>query len=168
MVCSFLTKNIDISVRDVMCTSCSTFRIYSRRQRHRLPDTNQSAHGRVFMTSVSELLHLNTPSRDPRSSADTRILKIPRSNSEAFGQRSFSHVGPSTWNGLPYSLPILTPQTSFRQTLKTHLFQQRFLISTLVSLTYFPQYEFLTTCSCVPACTRVFCSCVWGFTLPCM
>ena len=53
---------------------------------------------------LSELLHLYTPCRDLRSYADTRILKIPRSNSKAFGQRSFSHVGPSTWNGLPYSL----------------------------------------------------------------
>ena len=40
---------------------------------------------------LSELLHLYTPSRDLRSSADTRILKIPRSNSKAFGQRSFLH-----------------------------------------------------------------------------
>ena len=45
---------------------------------------------------LSELLHLYTPSRDLRSSAYTRILKIPRSNSKAFGQRSFSHIGPST------------------------------------------------------------------------
>ena len=75
---------------------------------------------------LSELLHLYTPSRDLRSSADTRILKIPRSNSKAFGQRSFSHVGPSTWNGLPYTLRHSDSQTSFRQALKTHLFQQSF------------------------------------------
>ena len=75
---------------------------------------------------LSELLHLYIPSRDLRSSADTRILKIPRSNSKAFGQRSFSHVGPSTFNGLPYSLRHSDSQTSFRQALKTHLFQQSF------------------------------------------
>ena len=72
---------------------------------------------------LSELLHLYTPSRDLRSSADTRILKIPRSNSKAFGQRSFSHVGPS--NCL-YCLRHSDSQTSFRQALKTHLFQQSF------------------------------------------
>ena len=62
----------------------------------------------------SELLHLYTPSRDLRSSADTSILKIPHSNFKAFGQRSFSHVGHSTWNGLPYSLRHSDSQTSFR------------------------------------------------------
>ena len=41
-------------------------------------------------------------------------------------QRSFSHVGPSAWNGLPYSLRHSGSQTSFRQALKTHLFQQSF------------------------------------------
>ena len=70
----------------------------------------------------SELLHLYSPSRDLRSSADTRILKIPRATSEAFGQRLFSHIGPSTWNGLPYSLRHSDSQTSFRQALKTYLF----------------------------------------------
>ena len=75
---------------------------------------------------LSELLHLYTPSRELRSSADTRILKIPRSNSKAFGQRSFSHVRPSTWNGLPHTLRYSDSRTSFRQALKTHLFQQCF------------------------------------------
>ena len=69
----------------------------------------------------TELLDLYTLSRDLRSSADTLIHKIPRSNSKAFGQRSFSHVGPSTWNGLPYTLRHSDSQTSFRQALKTHL-----------------------------------------------
>ena len=67
---------------------------------------------------LSELLHLYTPTRDLRSSADTCILKIPCSNSKAFGQKSFSHVGPSTWNGLPYILRHFDSQTSFRQALK--------------------------------------------------
>ena len=75
---------------------------------------------------LSELFHLYTPSRNLRSSADTRILKITRSNPKAFGQRSFSHVGPSTWNGLPYTLRHSDSQTSLRQALKTHLFQQSF------------------------------------------
>ena len=73
---------------------------------------------------LSELLHMYTPSRDLRSSADTRILKIPCSNSKAFGQRSFSLVCPSTWNGLPYSFHHSDSQTLFRHASKTHLFQQ--------------------------------------------
>ena len=75
---------------------------------------------------LSELLHLYTPCRDLRSYADTRILKIPRSNSKAFGQRSFSHVGPTTWNDLPHGLRHSDSQISFRRALKTHLFQQSF------------------------------------------
>ena len=71
---------------------------------------------------LSELLHPYTPSRDLRSSADTRILKIPLSNSKAFGQRSFSHVGPSTWNCLPYSLRHSDSQVSVRRA----FFQQSF------------------------------------------
>ena len=86
---------------------------------------------------LSELIHLYTPSRDLRSSADTRFLKIPLSNSKACGQRSFSHVGPSTWNSLPYSFRHSDSQTQFRQALKTYLFQQSFWPSSLVSLTYF-------------------------------
>ena len=62
---------------------------------------------------LSELIHLYTPSRDIHSSADTRILKSPHSNSKAFGQRSFSHVGPSTWNSLPYSFRHSDSRTSF-------------------------------------------------------
>ena len=56
---------------------------------------------------LSEFLHLYTPSRDLRSSVDTRILKIPRSDSKAFGQKLFSQVGPSTWNGLRHHLDRL-------------------------------------------------------------
>ena len=51
---------------------------------------------------LSELLHLYTPSRDLYSSADTCILKIPCSNSKAFGQRSFLHVGRSTIQSPPF------------------------------------------------------------------
>ena len=46
--------------------------------------------------------------------------------SKHFGQRSFSHVSPSTWNGLPCNLRHSDSQTSFRQVLKIHLFQQSF------------------------------------------
>ena len=95
---------------------------------------------------LSELL-LYTPSRDLCSSTDTCVLKIPRSSSKAFGQRSFSHVAPSTWNDLPCSLRRSDSQTSFRQALKTHLFQQSLQPSTLVSLACFPLCKSLATCS---------------------
>ena len=75
---------------------------------------------------ISELLHLHTPSTE-LSSADTRLLKIPRSGSEVFGERSLLH-SPSSWNDLLYNLCHCDSNTSFiyQQALKTHLFQQRF------------------------------------------
>ena len=41
------------------------------------------------------------PSRQPRSSADTRTLRIPHVKTETFCQRSFSYSAPKQWNSLP-------------------------------------------------------------------
>ena len=46
-------------------------------------------------------LHLYSPSRSLRSSADTRLLKIPLYKCKAKGDSAFSHFGPSVWNSLP-------------------------------------------------------------------
>ena len=59
----------------------------------------------------SDLLCLYVPSRSLRSSADTRIFRISlmsklvTTRKKKFqGQRAFSHLGPVTWNKLPYSV----------------------------------------------------------------
>ena len=44
-------------------------------------------------TYLSELLHLYTPSRELRSSSDTRQLRIPHTRTKTNGQRTFSYQG---------------------------------------------------------------------------
>ena len=63
---------------------------------------------------LSDLLHLYSPSRSLRSSADTRFLKIPLYKCKTKGDRAFSYFGPSVWNSLPLHIrnatTINTPQ----------------------------------------------------------
>ena len=69
---------------------------------------------------IHELLHVYTPSKELHSSVDTHLLKIPRSGLKAFGKRSFLHVGPSTWNDLPYIPAIYSDwHTSLKQAFNT-------------------------------------------------
>ena len=53
---------------------------------------------------LSELLHFCTPSRQLRSSADTRVFRIPSFRTKSCGQRSFSYHVPIIWNQLPVSV----------------------------------------------------------------
>ena len=53
---------------------------------------------------LSDLLELNTPSRTLRSSADTRIFRIPNRRKGFQGQRTFPFIGPSIWNNIPFSV----------------------------------------------------------------
>ena len=55
-------------------------------------------------TYLSDLLHLYTPSWQLRSSADTRVFRIPPFRTESSGQHSFSYQAPTTWNKLPASI----------------------------------------------------------------
>eukprot|EP00745_Piridium_sociabile_P004237 TRINITY_DN12507_c0_g1_i3.p1 TRINITY_DN12507_c0_g1~~TRINITY_DN12507_c0_g1_i3.p1 ORF type:complete len:128 (-),score=15.14 TRINITY_DN12507_c0_g1_i3:89-472(-) len=71
---------------------------------------------------LSDLISIYTPSRELRSSADTRVLQIPSVRTKTYGQRSFSFQGPSVWNKLPLSLRHSTSLQSFKRDLKTHLF----------------------------------------------
>ena len=56
---------------------------------------------------LSDLLHLYSPSRSLRSSADIRLLKIPLSKCQTKGDIAFSYSGISVWYSLP--LQLLTP-----------------------------------------------------------
>ena len=75
---------------------------------------------------LSDLLQPYTPTRQLRSASDTRTFRVPRVNTKTFGERSFSCAGPSVWNSLPKPLRHSDSPTSFRTTLKTHLFQKYF------------------------------------------
>ena len=71
---------------------------------------------------LSDLLCFYVPSRSLRSSADTRIFRIPTGKKKFQGQRAFSHLGPVTWNKLPYSVRHAQTQSQFKTQLKTTLF----------------------------------------------
>ena len=73
---------------------------------------------------LSNLLQMYTPSRHLRSSSDTRLFRIPRVAKKSFGERSFSHLGPNTWNNLPVNLRNMNSNISFRHALKTHYFRE--------------------------------------------
>ena len=71
---------------------------------------------------LSDLIHLYVPSRQLRSSADTRVLRLPPVRLSSAGQRSFNYQAPALWNNLPYSLRHSDSVASFKSSLKTHLF----------------------------------------------
>ena len=72
---------------------------------------------------LSKLLSTYTPSRQLRSSSDTRILQIPRFRARTLGERSFSFQASSSWNTLPSSLRNSNSLSSFKSSLKTTLFK---------------------------------------------
>ena len=76
---------------------------------------------------LSDLLQLYSPTRQLRSSNDTRILSKPSFNTKSFGSRRFSHQSPLLWNSLPFKVRHSNTHLSFRSSLKTHLFQSSYL-----------------------------------------
>ena len=72
---------------------------------------------------LSDLLCINVLSHSQRSSADTRIFRIPKRKKKFKGQRAFFHLGPVTWNKLPYSVRRTQTQPQFKTQLKTTLFR---------------------------------------------
>ena len=71
---------------------------------------------------LSDLLHVYSPSRQLRSSSDSRTLCILLMiKTKTFGHRSFSYATPSVWNSLPHEIRRLQSTTAFKTALKTHL-----------------------------------------------
>ena len=71
---------------------------------------------------LTDLLHQYIPRRPLRSSSDSRLLCVPRVSTKTFGERSFSYIGPTSWNHLPFDLRHSKSLSTFRHSLKTHLF----------------------------------------------
>ena len=71
---------------------------------------------------ISDFLHFYYSSRPLRSSADTRLLKIPLYKRKAKGDRAFSYFGPSVWNSLPMRIRNATTIDTFKSALKPYLF----------------------------------------------
>jgi len=82
-----------------------------------------------FVTSnspeyFSSLLIPYVPTRQLRSSSDTRTLKTSTYKKSSFGKRCFSYQGPSSWNTLPYNVRHATSVKTFKTSLKTQLFKE--------------------------------------------
>ena len=71
---------------------------------------------------LSDLLKFYIPSRQLRSSSDTRLLRIPSFRLKSFGQRKFSYQASVLWNCLPTSLHHSNSSLAFKSALKMHLF----------------------------------------------
>jgi hypothetical protein len=74
----------------------------------------------------SQLLSVYSPSRQLRSSSDSRTLAVPRVRSKTFGERTFSFNAAKQWNSLPVQLRHSSSLASFKRGLKTYLFKQHF------------------------------------------
>ena len=103
---------------------------------------------------LSDLLCLYVPSRSLHSSADTRIFRIPTRKKKFQGQRAFSHLGPVTWNKLPYSVRHAQTLSQFKTQLKTTLFRSVYEPDSRTSVyspvhPTFPPVKLHVTCTCV-------------------
>ena len=74
---------------------------------------------------LSELLHTYQPSRTLRSNSE-KLLKVPKTNLKSAGNRSFHFQAAKICNSLPTNVRNSPSLSSFKETLKTHLFKERF------------------------------------------
>ena len=73
---------------------------------------------------LQDFLQCRTYKRDLRLASDNSLLLIPRTKCEMFATRSFIISAPTLWNNLPKSLRESPTLLSFKQDLKTHLYQE--------------------------------------------
>ena len=118
-------------------------------------------------TYFSDLLHLYTLSRQVRSSANTRVFRIPSFHTKSSGQRSFSYRAPATWKKLPASIRHASSVSSFRSTLKTFLFKNIFFSPPALRCFCVSRCVFVCVCVCVRVCVCV-CVCVCVFVSVCV
>ena len=64
-------------------------------------------------------------SRSDLRSSSTSAYLLPLLKTK-FGERTFSHTGPSTWNALPTHIRDVPNSDTFRKHLKTHFFSLAF------------------------------------------
>jgi len=88
-----------------------------------------SIHTGRSLRYLSEIVQ-SVASRTTRSglrSAESNDYITPRLNTK-FGERSFSHAGPASWNSLPADLRSISDCSCFKSKLKTYLLQLAFNI----------------------------------------
>ncbi len=75
---------------------------------------------------ISELLVPYCPARALRSSSHL-LLTVPRCRYKSKGDRAFSVVGPTLWNGLPYHVRSAPSLDIFKSRLKSYLYSLAFV-----------------------------------------
>ena len=95
----------------VICLFQSTFRAFLHRVC--LYGLCHSFFSDTASVYLSDLLRVYSPSRQLRSSSDSRTLCIPHIKTKTFGNRSFSHAAPSVWNSLPHDIRHSQSVTAF-------------------------------------------------------
>ena len=75
---------------------------------------------------LSELLVVKPRTRYSLRPDYETLLVIPKVTGKTFGDRAFSHAGPTVWNSLPSSLRNCRNIDPFEVQLKTHLFKKAF------------------------------------------
>ena len=78
---------------------------------------------------LKELINLKEPCKYKlRSDCDGLLLNTVKFKTlTTLGDRSFAVAAPQLWNSLPYAIRSSPSVASFKQTLKTFLFQKAFL-----------------------------------------
>ena len=101
-------------------SSKASVKILSRNILKRVGESRHSCQTPTVVWDQFPMLH--TPPLTLRSSADTRIFRIPNRRKGFQGQCTFSFTGPSIWNNLPFSLQHAQTLSAFKSQLKTHRF----------------------------------------------
>ena len=86
--------------------------------------TYRALHG-LAQPYITELLVPYTPTRTLRSSTE-QLFVVQKYRLENFDARSFETAAPALWNSLGSQIRLQKTLTSFRRSLKTHLFRQAF------------------------------------------
>ena len=77
---------------------------------------------------LADLIQPTSHTRTLRSCSKL-LLKVPRTHSVTYGDRSFGVAGPALWNSLPEHIQRADSLDSFKRNIKTHLFREAFYTS---------------------------------------
>ena len=72
---------------------------------------------------ITDMVSIYIPER-PLRSANGRLLKVPKTKTKTFGDRSFYKSAPVLWNSLPPCIRNCNTLDTFKRQLKTHIFRQ--------------------------------------------
>ena len=111
---------------------------------------------------LSDLLTVYTPSRQLRSSADTRALRIAHVKTKTSGQRPFPYSAPTQWNSLP-SHPSHSALPCLQNCNKWFRFCLLYFLTSLTPFSHpgcipLSTLPHMCVCACVCVCMSV---CVW-------